>query len=249
MVLRGTIHNGAHSLRIRLLLAIVCVSFAVVVLFAIVLYNVKVPNHDIYPQVWSENSWNFQSYEFKVNCGSGYSTLDTCFLWNLTNVTVTNPNGMQFQLSKDFNINNYSGEVTRRWVLYGPADGGLPILGVYTFDYYRNGTLLFTQKVNYAPQVIGFPTNVTYRIIGDNLSVNWTAPQGMEPGMWYKVLLFTAGAQIPISNVFSWNATSAVLPNIPLPNGTNVTLNVAAYFNDGYSNSEPLYFEFNRTIT
>src|SRR3989344_3988085 len=76
--------------------------------------------YKFFPEVWSQHSPYGQSYEFKVNCFGDYQILNECFLWDLDSVKVISPNGTVYFLNKDFNINNYSGEVTRRWVLYGP---------------------------------------------------------------------------------------------------------------------------------
>src|SRR3989344_6158141 len=70
------------------------------------------PGNDIYPEVWSMNGHDGQGYEYKVNCGPDYVELETCFLWNLTSIIVVHPNGTKFELNKDFNVNNYSGEIT-----------------------------------------------------------------------------------------------------------------------------------------
>jgi hypothetical protein len=69
---------------------------------------------DIHPEVWSHNSPRGASYEYKVNCGANYEILETCFLWDLDQVIVITPGGRTFELNKDFNINTYSGEITRR---------------------------------------------------------------------------------------------------------------------------------------
>jgi hypothetical protein len=81
-------------------------------------YNVSQnkPAIDIFPEVWSQHSPYGQGYEFKVNCIGNYTILDECFLWDLDSVHVHTPENASFSLKKDFNINNYSGEVTRRWV-------------------------------------------------------------------------------------------------------------------------------------
>ena len=75
--------------------------------------------------------------EYKVNCGDASSHEQACFLSDLTSVVVTTPAGELIELEKDFNTNDFSGEVTRRWVLYGPEDGDLPLRGDYVFSYQR----------------------------------------------------------------------------------------------------------------
>jgi hypothetical protein len=197
-----------------------------------------------YPEVWSINEQGSQSYEFKSNCFDGYDTLEECSLWDVTAVIVTGPDGRTFPLEKDLNVNEYSGEVTRRWVLYGPEDGGLPIAGDYEFAYQRDGqrdgTAAFTQTVAYAPEVVGYPTDVDWRWDGDDLHVTWTPAPGMAKGMWYKVVVFPEGGNV-LSEVFVWREASAVLTDLPLAAGQYATLNVAAYFSGGYAPSA--YFE------
>jgi hypothetical protein len=193
--------------------------------------------HDLHPEVWTKNGYDGPSYEYKVNCGPNYATLNECFLFDLTRVAVNAPDGTVYELEKDFNIQGYSGEVTRRWVLYGPADGGLPAAGSYTFRYYRGDELAYAQSVNYQPEVIGYPTNITWRRQGSDLLVEWTPPTGMRQGMFHKVILFPEGQSI-ISQRLDWDATSARLTNIPLPAGTRAEMNVASYFDGGYAYPE-----------
>ena len=194
-----------------------------------------------YPEVWSINASDGQSYEFKSNCVGDFEGLETCFLWTVTAVLVESPSGERFELEKDFNINSYSGEITRRWVLYGPPDGGLPVAGEYRFLYYEGEELVLTQVVPYSPQTVGYPTDVTWSREGDDLVAEWTPPEGARRGMWYKVLLFPDGGDV-ISNTFGWNASNARLPEIPLAEGATGTLNVAIYFSGGFSPSEYLPF-------
>jgi hypothetical protein len=195
---------------------------------------------DAYPEVWTINEEGSESFEFKSNCFDGYDTLEECPLWEVTAAVVTAPGGREFALEKDFNVNEYSGEVTRRWVLYGPEHGGLPVAGEYTFSYRRDGVESFAQTVAYAPEVVGYPTDVAWRWEGDDLHVTWTPAAGMAEGMWYKVLVFPDGGNV-LSEVFEWDAASAVLPDLPLAPGQYATLNVAAYFGGGYAPSA--YFE------
>lgn len=193
--------------------------------------------YKVFPEVWSSNGYNGQSYEYKTNCFGNYTKLEECFLWNLTKVDVTSPNGTQFQLNKDFNIQSYSGEITRRWVLYGSAGGGLPVEGQYTFNYYENGKIVLTQKVDYKPGMIGFPRNVTWRREGNDLLVSWKPPVGMKEGMNYKVGVTPKGKPL-ISKVFEWNASSAIMVGLPLADGEEAEVNVGVFFRGGYSYSE-----------
>jgi hypothetical protein len=86
-------------------------------------------NNEIYPQVWSQHQDggaepDIRSWEYKVNCANGATShTDFCFLSDLSSVTVTDPNNNVIALDKDFNTNLFSGEVTRRWVKYGPSNG------------------------------------------------------------------------------------------------------------------------------
>lgn len=194
-----------------------------------------------YPQVWSQNAYDGQSFEFKTNCSPDHVELETCFLWDVTAVIVEAPDGERFELDKDFNINSYSGEVTRRWVLYGPVGAGLAAAGDYRFHYYKGEEIALTQVVPYTPEVVGFPTDVVWSREGDDLIVTWTPPAEAAPGMQYKVLLFPHDRPV-ISLIFDWDARDARLPDIPLADGEPVTLNVAIYFDGGFSPSR--YYSF-----
>ena len=95
-------------------------------------------------------------------------------MFDLTRVTVHDPNSAQEELEKDFNVNAYSGEVTRRWVLYGPPGQGLPIAGQYRFTYYQDDQQVLEQVVDYEPESVYFPKNVTWRREASDLVVRWT---------------------------------------------------------------------------
>lgn len=198
---------------------------------------------DVYPEVWSSNGYDGQTYEFKVNCGSNYAQLEECFLWDVTRVAVISPDNVEYDLEKDFNVNAYSGEVTRRWVLYGPSGEGLPASGEYQFTYYQDGDVVLQQTVAYEPETVGRPTDVTWRREGNDLLVDWTPPEGARSGMWYKVLIFPDGGEV-ISQTFEWDADNARMPEIPLADGDQGTLNVAIYFGGGYAYSEYLPLEW-----
>ena len=198
-------------------------------------------NDPAYPEVWTINAFDGQSYEFKTNCVGDFVELENCFLWTITAVVVETPTGERFELDRDFNINGYSGEVTRRWVLYGPTGGGLPVAGDYLFHYYEGEEIVLTQLLPYTPETVGFPTDIQWRREGDDLIAEWTPPSGTTPDMWYKVLLFPDGGNV-ISNTIDWDASSALLPDIPLEEGATGTFNVAIYFGGGFSPSEYLPF-------
>ncbi len=172
-----------------------------------------------------------------MNCFGEFDTLETCFLFDLTRVTVVDPEGTEFDLNKDFNINTFSGEVTRRWVLYGPPAQGLPLPGEYRFQYYRDAELMREQTVEYEPEVADYPRNVSWYRDGNDLVVSWDPPEGVKTGMWYKVLVFPEAREL-ISLQFDWDVNEARLENVPLEDGDQAELNVAIFFSGGYAYSE-----------
>ena len=186
--------------------------------------------------MWSSNGYDGQTYEYKVNCFGDYKDLEACFLFDLTKVEVINPSGSEFDLEKDFNINAYSGEVTRRWVLYGPPRQGLPIPGQYRFKYYRGAELVLEQVVGYKSEKADFPRNVSWHREGSDLVVRWTPPEGVTPGMWYKVLVFPEVGEL-ISLQFDWDVSEARLEDTPLEEGELAEINVAIFFSGGYAYS------------
>ena len=195
------------------------------------------PQRNIFPEVWSSNGYDGQTYEFKVNCFGDYEDLEECFLFDLTRVAVIDPSGAGFDLKKDFNINAYSGEVTRRWVLYGPPSRGLPISGRYRFIYYRGSETVLEQVVDYESAVVDFPRDVSWQREGSDLIVRRTPPEGVRPGMWYKVLIFPEVGEV-ISLQFDWDAREAWLPNVPLQEGDLTEVNVSVFFVGGYAYSD-----------
>ena len=202
--------------------------------------------HQIWPEVWSQHGPGVQSWEYKVNCNEGSGSGMECFLSDLTSVVVTTPAGERIELEKDFNINNFSGEVTRRWVRYGPKDGSLPEPGEYTFSYWRGSHLVYEQSVPYDAGVISYPTGVGWKRSGQGIVVWWIPPPEAASGMHYKVLVWPVvnPPDVPISQVFDWNATSGLLQNVPLLEGTSYRLNVMIGFSDGYSYSEDVFFDW-----
>jgi hypothetical protein len=196
--------------------------------------------HGIWPEVWSQHAPGVASYEFKVNCLGPGAVDDPCFLSDLSAVTVETPDGRTFVLAKNFNLNAYSGEVTRRWVLYGPRDGGLPSGGDYIFRYVRGATQVLEQRVPYAPSVIDYPKDVKWSRSGNDLHVTWTPPAGVGPGMTYKVILWAefGTPDTLVSLVFPWDASEGTLPELPLVQGGQYSMNVAVFFRDGYAYSE-----------
>ncbi len=206
----------------------------------------KFEQHKIFPEVWSQNSPYGESYEFKVNCFGDYVQLKECFLWDIDEVRVISPNLTIYNLNKDFNINNYSGETTRRWVLYGPYNSSLPTSGNYTFQFIKNGILIVEDIVEYDSSLIGYPKNVNWKRRGSDLYVSWTPLFNMADDMFYKVIVWEEydTPDVFISDRFSWNVTNATLPNVPLINGGNYSVNVAVYFKDGYAFSEYVKFQW-----
>ena len=138
--------------------------------------------YGIWPQVWSQHAPGIQSWEYKVNCGEASGHEEPCFLSDLTSVAVTTPSGDVIELEQDFNTNDYSGEITRRWVRYGPEDGDLPERGDYVFSYSRGPELLYEQAVAYESDVISYPTNVEWKRTGSDIVVNWTPPSIIHEG-------------------------------------------------------------------
>ena len=196
------------------------------------------PNeHDIHPDVWTKNGYDGPSYEFKVNCGANYGTLNDCFLWDITRVVVTDPVGETYELDKDFNVNSFSGEITRRWVLYGPANAGFPEAGSYRFDYYRGSEIVYSDDFEFAPELVSYPTNITWERSGNDLIVNWQPPDGMREGMTYKVIIFRSAGQV-VSQLAEWDDDSAVLKGVPFVPGEEIDLNVSTFFEHGYAYPE-----------
>jgi hypothetical protein len=196
--------------------------------------------YGIWPEVWSQHAPGVASYEFKINCSGPGAVDDPCFLSDLTAVTVEMPDGRAFDLERDFNVNTYSGEVTRRWVLYGPNDGGLPPSGEYVFRYFRGGATVLEHPVRYAASIIDYPRDVAWTRAGKDLRVTWTPPAGLAPGVYYKVILWAeyGTPDTLVSLVFPWDARAGALPDVPLVEGGHYSLNVAIYFKDGYAYSE-----------
>ena len=202
--------------------------------------------HGIWPQVWSQHAPSIQSWEYKVNCSPAASHAEHCFLSDLTSVKVTTPSGELIELEKDFNTNGFSGEVTRRWVLYGPKSGDLPEKGDYVFSYSRGSELMYEQVVSYDSGVISYPTGIEWKRSAKDIVVNWNPPPEASEEMHYKALIWQAEdtPEVFISDVFDWDADTAVLKDVPMIVGGKYSLNVAIYFDDGYAYSEYVVFEW-----
>jgi hypothetical protein len=202
--------------------------------------------YGIWPQVWSQHAPEVASWEYKVNCDSSPSHTDPCFLSDLTSVNVEAPDGSVTELEFDFNTNQYSGEVTRRWVKYGPSDGSLPSKGDFIFRYWRGDELEYEQAVRYASDPISYPTDLVWRRDGDDLVVDWSPPPEADKSMWYKAIIWQVDDTPPVlvSQLFDWDAASGVLEDIPLIEGGSYSLNVAIFFSDGYAYSERVIFDW-----
>ena len=190
------------------------------------------PQPDTYPEVWSSNGYDGQTYELKVNCFGEFDALETCFRFALARVVVVNTEGTEFELNKDFNINAFSGEVTRRWILYGPPAQGLPLPGDYRFQYYQGTELVREQTVEYEPEVADYPRNMSWYREGNDPVVKWGPREGVRPGMWYNVLVFPEAEEL-ISLQLDWDVNEARLENVPLEDGDQAELNVAVFFVGG----------------
>ncbi len=200
----------------------------------------------IWPQVWSQHAPGVRSWEYKVNCGEAISHNEPCFLTDLTSVVVMTPSGKLIELEKDFNTNEFSGEITRRWVLYGPEDGDLPEKGDYVFSYHRGTELLYEQIVPYDSGVISYPTGVEWKRSGRDLIVEWDPPSEVAEGMSYKAIIWQVGdtPELFISREFNWDDDSGELRDVPMIVGGEYSLNVAVFFDDGYAYSEYVIFEW-----
>lgn len=198
----------------------------------------------IFSEVWSQNSPYGESYEFKVNCIGEFETLNECFLFDVEAVTVTAPDKTIYELEKDFNINNYSGEITRRWVLYGPQNASLPESGSYIFTFIKENKNVLTDVVKYMQDYISYPTNVQVEREGNNIKTSWFPPLRIPEESWYKVIIWNeyGTSQLFISQQFPSNVKEVTLSNVPLIEKGNYSLNIALFYRNGYSYSE--YYKF-----
>lgn len=198
---------------------------------------------DVYPQVWSHNSPFGKAFEYKVNCDLDFQILETCFLWDIDQVVVTNPNGLNISLNKDFNKEPYSGEITRRWVLYGPYGSGLPENGTYIFTYYRNNQIELTQAVEYSQSILEMATQITVRQEGSGLHVKWLPPQGVTAETTYKVIIWDdQTGQMAASQLYPADSQDIFMPDLPLIPGRVYYVVVPIYNNYGFAESEQIKF-------
>jgi hypothetical protein len=196
----------------------------------------------IYADVWSGNMPGGQTYEFKVNCNGDYSSLETCFLWDLEAVKVTTPSGKVYELEKDFNIQSYSGETTRRWVLYGQPGEGLPESGAHLFTFYRDGQPVLYREVPYTLSVVPMITQVKASQEGKDLRVTWEPPASWTSDMSYKVIVYRSNTWEGVASMSYWETSDVVLEAPPFTAGEGYRVTVALYESNGYSSSEDVYF-------
>ena len=200
---------------------------------------------DVYPQVWSQNTPWGKAYEYKVNCDKNFQTLETCFLWDIDQVVVTTPHGVKYSLNKDFNIESYSGETTRRWVLYGPVGSGLPENGTYIFTFFRNNQIEFTQEVDYSQSFLDWPTEVTVKQEGSGLHVKWLPPQGVTNETTYKVIITDKqSGQMAASQLYPADSQNIFMPNLPLIPGRIYIVNVPIYSHYGFASPRGEQFKW-----
>jgi hypothetical protein len=213
----------------------------------------SIPTNRLLCQVWSENSPYGQRTEFKVNWINlmdeveSESDLIDCWLFDLDNVTVIAPDESIHSLYKDFNINSYSGEVTQRWVIYGAQGLALPPTGTYQFNFIKNDKIIISKSIKYIQSELDYPTNVQAERQGNNLHVSWTAPSEINSEMWYKVIVDNdVGTDyVFFSQIYDWDAETAIMIDVPLQEGGSYKLNVAIFFSEGYAYSEYFYFNWN----
>jgi hypothetical protein len=202
--------------------------------------------NEVYPEVWFQASPGNESFEFKVNCSGNFEILETCFLWDLDEVVVTRPDGETFDLNKDFNIQEFSGEVTRRWVLYGEKNKGLPESGTYVFSYYKDGEIVKSQEVEYEKTTNSYPTNVKWERRGADLYVSWEPQSGASKAQNYKAIIWNQNGtpEIFVSKTLDSGLSEGLLEDVPFIVGGAYQLNIAIFFNGGYAYSEYIYFEW-----
>lgn len=207
----------------------------------------------VFPQVWSQYSPYGSGYEFKVNDAQigPNQPLESGWLSTVDRVVVTDTKGIEYELERDYEINNYSGEVTRRFVLYGPEDSHLPETGRYRFDFIKDGEISLTKYVDYVQSNIGYPTDISWERRGEDIYVEWTPPANVGKKNWYKVLIWSHEdtPESFISLRFEGEAASGLLEDVPFVEDGKYQLNVAVYYNDGYSYSHYHYFIWDEDTT
>ncbi len=198
------------------------------------------------PQIWSQYSPYGASYEFKVNDEvlKPEAELEYGVLSKIDRVVVTDTKGVQYELERDYNINEYSGEVTRRFVLYGPEEAELPETGRYRFDFIKDSEIVLTKYVDYTQSNLDYPKDVTWERRGKDIFVQWTPPPNMDKKNWYKVLIWnndgTPDAYASLR--FDGDASSGLLEDVPFVENGEYQINVAVFSREGFAYSEYQYF-------
>jgi hypothetical protein len=105
---------------------------------------------------------------------------------------------------------------------------------------------LYEQAIPYDSGVISYPTGVEWTRDGRDIVVTWNPPPEAAKDMHYKALIWQVEdtPETFISDVFDWDADSAVLRDVPMIVGGKYSLNVAIYFDDGYAYSDYVIFEW-----
>jgi hypothetical protein len=104
--------------------------------------------------------------------------------------------GETFCLNRDFNIKEYSGEVTRRFVLNGPESAHLPVSSKYVFQFLKDDEVVVRKTQNYEQSTIDPLTDVQWERRCDDLYVSWTPPEGKTKINWYKLLVWSYDAEL-----------------------------------------------------
>ena len=194
--------------------------------------------YDIWPQVYSQNGPAISSWEYKVNCGPSSSSDDHCFLSDLSAVIVTTPANEVISLDRDFNTNPFSGEVTRRWVKYGPSSGTFPLSGEYTFEYFDGEQLVLATRLPFCGVPLPLPQDASWtrsgstRTVVPSKMVPWSEPPSSVG--WIKVLVFDESGNV-LSVVVSKSSSGTVFVDAPLIDGGSYSASVAFFWDDGYA--------------
>ncbi|TRO62059.1 hypothetical protein E2P71_00395 [Candidatus Bathyarchaeota archaeon] len=238
-------------LRYKILLSIPVIVLALAVSLCLI---GQYTNAFLITEVWSQNSPAGESYEYKVNefqCALIKSGLERGFLSTLDAVRVITPDGGVYWLNRDFNINEYSGEVTRRYVLYGPEKAELPVSGKYRFEFIRDDKVVHTKTMSYVQSKIDYPTDIRWERRGDDLYVSWTPPEGMTKDNWYKVLVWNMDGtpELFISLSFDGDAAEGLMEDVPLVEDGEYQVNVAVYYHEGYAYTDSYFFRWDQNAS
>ena len=114
------------------------------------------------------------------------------------------------------------------------------------FSYRRGDELVYEQVVPYDSDVISYPTEVEWKRSANDIVVNWVPPAEASSGMHYKAIIWQDEdtPELFISQVFDWDADTAVLRDVPMIEGGKYSLNIALFFDDGYAYSDYIIFEW-----